>query len=138
MDLGLASAYITHHITSPTDRYIIAACRDVGCVRYHQGWWMFADERTDDGRLIADLIRSGRHGRTYREDGVNAAGVTAFWFEPYQRCFEEHRTRPELYVVTHGTPEMSLGEIRRHQRPEFFVEDYRETLDRRLTSKQRG
>lgn len=137
--LGVASAFTTHHVQSPTDRYIIAACEQVGCIRYHQGWPLICDETTELGRVQAQIIRSGKHGRTYRElPRLNGQGPTVFRFEPYQRCFGEHRTQSELYVVTRGTPEVYLGEIRRHQRPEFFVEDYRETLDRRLTSKQRG
>lgn len=135
---GLAGAFTTHLIHSPSDETIIAACEQVDCQRYRRGWTMSFDETTEEGQLAARIVRSGKTERDYRELGVNAAGLTVFRFHSYQRCFENHRTRPELYVVRAGTPTISLGVIREHTRPEDWVDDYRETLDRRLTSKQRG
>lgn len=135
---GLASAYTTHLIHSPSDQLVVGVCEQVGCQRYARGWDMCFDEATEEGQLAARIVRSGKTERTYRELGVNAAGLTVFRFDAYQRCFENHQTRPELYVVRKGTPETNLGLIRRHEDPQFWVEDYRETLDRRLTSRQRG
>ena len=127
-------AFTVHQVASPSDRTIIAACEQVGCDRYRHGWIMRFDERTEEGRLYADLIRSGRHRRTFREHAAKTAdGLTVFQFAAHQRCFAEHRTRPELYVARVGT-----APARRHVRPADFVEDLHETLDRRLSSRKRG
>lgn len=134
MNFGLpVRAFTTHQIISPQDTTIVAACHQVGCLRYRYGWDTPVDERTDEGRLYAELIRSGRHGRTYRELARTAEGLTVFRFEAHQRCFQEHRTRPELFVAGVGG-----GPQRRHTRPEFWTEDLHETLDKRLTSTNRG
>jgi len=132
-------AMTTHTIVSPTDTTIIAACPQVGCIAYRHGWDTLIDPATDLGQMQIQLILSGRHGRIYRDLGVNEAGMRVFRFDPYQRCFAEHRTRPELFVVraadTEGT---DLGLIRNHTRAQDWAEDYHETLDRRLTSTKKG
>lgn len=135
-----AHAFVTHQVLSPSDRTIIAACEQVGCLRYRNGWDTVVDERTPLGKAQAELVRSGRHGRSYRElrRNTQGQGQTVFRFDAHQRCFGEHRTRAELYVVRAGTPSTNLGLIRQHKRPGHFIEDYRSTLDRRLTDKQRG
>lgn len=135
---GLAQVYTTHLIASPSDRTIIAACDQVGCVAFHQGWTMTFDETTEQGAVAARYLRSGRSGRSFRELNRTADGLSVFRFDPYQRCFAEHRTRPELYVVRRGSPSVDLGLIRRHTNPVDWTEDLHETLDRRLTSTQRG
>lgn len=133
------TAFVTHAVLSPSDRTIIAACSQVGCLKYRYGWDSPIDERTEEGQFYAQLIRSGRHGRTFRELPRTADGLTVFRFEAHQRCFAEHRTRRELYVVRGGTPTVSTGLIREHTgRPDLFIEDYRETLDRRLHDRERG
>lgn len=134
MNFGLpAKAFTTHTILSPQDRTIVAACEQVGCLRWRNGWDTPVDERTPEGRFYAELIRSGRHRRTYRELARTADGLTVFRFAAYQRCFQEHRTRPELYVAGVGD-----GPQRRHARPDDWTEDLHEALDRRLTSIERG
>lgn len=132
-----ARAFITHQVISPSDRMIIAACSDVGCLNYRYGWDSLIDERTDLGRRQAAAIRSGRHGRTYRELPAIGGGVTVFRFDAHQRCFSEHRTRRELYVVRGGTPTVSTGLIRQHTRPGDFVDELRTNLDARITDRQK-
>lgn len=51
--IGLAQVYTTHLIASPSDRTIIAACDQVGCLAFHQGWTMTFDESSEDGRVAA-------------------------------------------------------------------------------------
>lgn len=132
-------AMTSHIVASPHDRLIKTVCEQVGCIRYHQGWEMLFDERTDQGAYAARYVRSGAHGRTYRELGRTVEGLTPFRFEAYQRCFEDHRTRPELFVVRAADAwGGDLGLIRPHTRAVDFAEDLEETLDRRLTSKQKG
>lgn len=134
-----AQAFTTHRIISPADRQIVAACEQVGCLRWAHGWDSAVDERTEEGRMLATVIRSGKHGRTFRElPGRDADGRTVFRFDSRQRCFTEHQTRPELYLVQPGTPSQQAGEIRRVDRPDQWIENYHETLDRRLVDKQRG
>ncbi|HEV2778816.1 MAG TPA: hypothetical protein VGX25_05390 [Actinophytocola sp.] len=129
-----AQAFTTHQVLSPSDRTIVTACEQAGCLAWRHGFDKPVDERTPVGQLQAELIRSGRSGRTYRElPGKTAEGYTVFRFAAGQRCFAEHRTRPELYIVHRGTPSQHLQTLRRHTRPDLFIEDYRETLDRRLT-----
>lgn len=137
--LAIARNITTHQIVSPPDRTIVAACEQVGCLRWRNGWDSTVDERTDEGRMLATIIRSGRHGRVFRElPGRDALGCTVFRFDSRQRCFAEHRTRPELFVVRDGTPSRQAGPVRRFTRPTDWFDHYRETLDRRLVSKQKG
>lgn len=132
-----ARAFVTHQVLSPSDRTIIAACSEVGCLAWRHGFDKPVDESTELGQHQARIIRSGRSGRTFRELPGRPGGMTVFRFDPYQRCFAEHRTRAEVYLVRGGTATVSTGLIRRHARPGLFVEDLRETLDRRLTDRQR-
>lgn len=134
-----ARAFTTHRLLSPSDRTIVAACETVGCLRWRNGWDSAVDERTDEGRMLAQVIRSGRHGRTWRElPGRDALGRTVFRFDSRQRCFSEHRTRPELFVVRKGTPSTPAGPTRQFTRGADFIDHYHEALDRRLDSKQKG
>jgi hypothetical protein len=137
--IGGPAASTLHTVASPQDRKIIAACQQVGCERYHYGWDTVINPATELGRMQIQLVLNGRHGRTYRDLGVNADGMRVFRFEAHQRCFEEHRTRPELYVVrAAGLDGDDLGLIRRHTRAIDFAEDLQETQGRRIDSKQKG
>ncbi|MFC8515477.1 hypothetical protein [Streptomyces sp. NPDC057257] len=121
-------AYQTFRINSPTDRFIVAACEQVGCQWWREGWDSIVDERTADGKLQAWTIRY-KSRRTFRELRT-ADGRTVFRFAPGQRCFQEHRTRPELYVVRGGDSRGNpRGERRVHARPADWVEHMREHLD---------
>lgn len=131
-----ARAMTVHQILTPSDRLIVAACEQVGCLKYHRGWDIPVDEATDEGRMYAQLIRSGRHGRTYRELGRTADGLTVFRFAAHQRCFGEHRTRPELFVVRNAAG-MERGTARR-ERPKYWTESLQETYHRRVAVKERG
>jgi hypothetical protein len=134
-----ARAFTTHQVLSPSDRTIVAACEQVGCLRWRHGWDSMVDERNEEGRALAHLIRSGEHGRTYRElPGRDALGRTVFRFDSRQRCFAEHRTRPELFVVRDGTPSQQAGPAKRFTRPADWFDHYHETFDRRLVSRQKG
>lgn len=134
-----AKAFTTHRVVSPSDRTIVAACDQVGCLRWRHGWDSAVDEATDEGRMLAQVIRSGQHGRTYRElPGRDVLGRTVFRFDSRQRCFSEHRTRPELFVDYVGTPSQQAGPVRKFQQPADFMDHYRETLGRRLDSRQKG
>lgn len=131
-----ARAMTVHHILSPTDRLIPAACQQVGCLKWRHGWTATYDEATPEGARAAALVRSGRHGRTYRELPRTGGTLVAFRFDAHQRCFAEHQTRPELFVVQNAAG-MERG-ARRKERPRFWAESLQETVERRMTAKQRG
>lgn len=126
-----------HQILTPTDRLIPAACHQVGCLKWRRGWDVLIPEATEQGARHAAAIRSGKTGRTYRELPATADGMTVFRFDSGQRCFAEHKTRPELYVV-HNEAGRARGQRRREKVPGFWAESLHETQDRRLAARQRG
>jgi len=139
-----AQAYKTYTIISPTDRTVVAACEQVGCLAWRNGWDTVVDESTELGRNQAAYIRL-RSGRTFRES--RSGTLTAFRFEAHQRCFREHSTRPEFYGVLRGDWRLhdnqpglarQLGGLRVHQRPEDWVEDFALNQDRVAEARQRG
>jgi hypothetical protein len=130
-------AYKSFVIVSPRDTTVRTACEEAGCEYWRDGWDSPVDERTEQGRMWAALIRF-KSGRTFRELH-RADGVTVFRFEPGQRCFREHRTRPERYLVRGGDYRGNpRGERRVHQRPADWVEDSGEHLDRLIAAIKRG
>lgn len=124
-----------HQILAPTDRLVVAACEQVGCLKYRQGWDVLIAEQTEQGQRHAAYIRSGKHRRTYRELPKTADGMSVFRFAPHQRCFAEHRTRPELFVV-HTEPGRERGRVEPVAR--FWSESLHETQDARARARQRG
>lgn len=92
--------YVTYGVSASKDTGVITACKDAGCKAWQNGWETSVDESTTLGRNQARYIRSGS-GRTFTERRTGS-GVTVFRFESFQRCFAEHRTRPDVYVRRHG------------------------------------
>ncbi|MER5559707.1 hypothetical protein ABT071_13985 [Streptomyces sp. NPDC002506] len=122
---NVVEAYQTYSIVSPSDVTVRAACEQVGCEAWRHGWESVVNEATDLGRAQAAYIRT-RAGRTFREQRT-AGGFTVFRFDSGQRCFAEHQTRPELYVVQDGDWRGNpTGRVRRHSRPQDWVEDFGE------------
>lgn len=118
-------------VRMPRDTSIVAACEDVGCDNWRYGWDTLIDEATDLGRQQAAYIRA-RSGRTFREMKA-PDGLTVFRFEPHQRCFEEHRTRPARLLVR------DAGRIvREHVSFGDIAEDYTEHVGRLAEQAQRG
>lgn len=121
------TAYETYSITSPRDTAVKAACEQVSCPQWRHGWDTAVDESTELGTAQAAYIRS-QSGRTFRELRTEA-GLTVFRFESGQRCFAEHRTRPEVYLVRDGDFRGNpTGRRRQHTRPQDWVEDFGEHL----------
>jgi hypothetical protein len=129
------SAYDTYSIDQPADTTVKAACHDVGCPAYLRGWETPVDESTELGRQQAAYIR-GRSGRTFTE--VAGAGVTVFRFEARQRCFADHKTRPQTFAVRRGDWRADLGPLRTHSRPIDWVEDMQEALSSVSDDRKRG
>jgi hypothetical protein len=131
------SQYQTYSITAPTDSTIVAACEQVACPAWANGWDSVIDERTELGQQQAAYIR-GQSRRTFREMKTDA-GLTVFRFEAHQRCFEEHRTRPEIYLVRDGDWRGNpTGRQRQHTRPADWVEDMTENQGRIVDLQQKG
>lgn len=126
----------TYQVTSPPDAMVAAACKQVGCAHWRNGWDTHVDERTDLGMTQAAYIRQ-RSGRTFKELRTTE-GLTVFRFEAHQRCFTEHRTRPELYMVRGGDWRQRIGEPHRYDRPDQWVDDFATHQDRIQTAIDKG
>jgi hypothetical protein len=130
-------AFQTFELRSPHDVRIKAACEQVQCQAWRAGWRSLIDESTDLGRTQAAYIRA-RSGRTFTER-PGPGGLTEFAFDSGQRCFADHRTRPEIYLVVggdwRGNP---TGHQRRHTRPIDWVEDFAEHQLRVADQHQKG
>jgi len=130
-------AYQTYSITSPHDRLVPAACEQVGCEQWYYGWQSTVDESTELGRSQAQYIRH-QSGRTFREQRTGA-GMTVFTFEARQRCFANHQTRPELYVVRDGDWRGNpTGRRRVHANAADWTEDFGEHQQRIADQIERG
>lgn len=127
-------------LLSPHDRTVIAACSEVGCKHWKEGWVSAVDEWTATGKMQAEYFRSGRSGREFRElPGRTADGKTVFRFAPWQRCFREHRTNPERYLVRGGDYRGNpRRESRLHKNPADWLEDFTEHQGRLLEAIKRG
>lgn len=123
-----------YRVHMPPDITVVAACEDVGCDQWAKGWDTVCDLDTPTGAMVAELIRSGRSGRTYRElGGAPDARVIVFRFDAHQRCFSEHRTRPGRAVV------MRRGRvIREHVSLADLAEDYSEHMGLITDQQERG
>lgn len=129
-------AYQTFQLAAPRDRMVKTACEQVGCEAWRSGWESAFDESTELGRNQAAYVRN-RSGRTFREQRTDA-GLTVFRFEPGQRCFRDHHTRPEFYSVRGGDWRQNLGLIRQHSRPADWVEHFAEHQDRIADQIEKG
>lgn len=128
----------TYSIKRKRDVSIKASCEQVGCEMWRHGWQTTVDEATDLGNGQAAYIRTESR-RTFREQKTGT-GLTVFIFDSGQRCFAEHRTQPEIYLVRdgdflRGNP---TGRSRQHQRPADWVEDFGETQQRVQELREKG
>lgn len=134
---GPVQAYQTFSVRSRPDKAVRTVCERVACPAWREGWESAIDERTDLGAAQAAYIRS-QSGRTFRELRTEA-GLTVFRFESGQRCFADHKTRPELYLVRDGDFRGNpTGRVRRHDRPQDWVENVQEQLGRFNEDRQKG
>lgn len=137
-----AAAYRTFAVHSPVATHFRdATCREVECQQFARGWHTTLRVVADPVHAkMADWIRlhSGR-SFTYTENG----GVVVFQFPPGQKCFRPHKVpvgRPELYIVRdgdwRGNPRGT--DPRRHKRPEDFVDEFANNLDKLATAIGQG
>ena len=116
-----------YQLIMPRDVTVVAACEDVRCESWQSGWETHIDEATPLGREQALYIRH-MSGRTLTEQRT-AAGITVFRFEPGQRCFAEHRTRPGRYLVRG---------VREHSNVGDWIEDAAEHVTSIEDQRKRG
>lgn len=117
-----------------------ATCEEVGCPDFLKGWIT----RIPAGSPQVDLVIKAARGeidglkRPFREltgrGYLTNAGEREFLFESGSPCFRAttHRIgidRPEIYLVRGGDWRANTGLIRKHTRPEHWVEDMQENLD---------
>jgi hypothetical protein len=128
-------AYQTWSVKSRPDKAIRTVCEKVGCPQWRNGWESVVDESTDLGRGQAAYIRAS--GRTFRQQKT-AVGLTVFRFESGQRCFADHQTMPEKYVVRGGDYRGAVGPLRVHRRASDWVEHVQEHMGRLLDERAKG
>lgn len=134
---GPVGAYQTFSVRSRPDKAVRTVCERVGCPAWREGWESVIDESTDLGRAQGEYIRL-QSGRTFREQRTEA-GLTVFRFESGQRCFAEHQTIPELYLVRDGDYRGNpTGRTRTHTRPADWVEHMQEEFGKFTDDRERG
>ena len=117
----------TYQAVATSDQMVVVACATADCQAWRYGWETKVDETTDLGKRQADYIRR-ESGRTFAELKAGD-GLTVFRFEPWQRCFADHRTRPARYLVRRGDWRGDLGTTREHVDVGDWVEDFAEHQD---------
>lgn len=135
------SQYQTYQVTAPqSTHWRQATCEEVRCVHGEKGWKTVIDESSSLGQMQAHYIRK-ESGRKFTEER-QADGLTAFTFASGQPCFKRHKTkidRQENFLVRGGDARGNpLGHVRRHTRPELWVEDFSEHQDRLRSAIERG
>jgi hypothetical protein len=134
------TAMKTYQIAAPlASHWNVVTCEDADCDAYRLGWASLIDERTDLGQRQAHYIRR-ESGRRFTEER-QPDGLTAFSFEPGQKCFAEHKARnmrPERFVERGGDHRGTVGARREHGRPEDWVESFAENQDRLRSLAERG
>lgn len=128
-------AYQTWSVQSRPDKRVRSVCEKVGCRQWRNGWESVIDESTELGRRQAEFIRGSR--RTFREQ-LNGAGLTVFRFESGQRCFDDHQTMPEKYVVRGGDYRAVVGKVRVHARASDWVEHVQQHMGLLLDERDKG
>ena len=134
--LAPAQAYQTWSVKSRPDKAVKTVCERVGCAAWRLGWETVIDESTQLGKDQAAFIRLESR-RTFREQR-NSVGLTVFRFEAGQRCFADHQTMPEKYVVQRGDYRKKVGELRVHTRAADWVEHVQEHMGRLLDERNKG
>jgi hypothetical protein len=128
----------TYTIKSPRQTHTRpATCEEVNCKQWREGWVTTVPIGSPQHDLIKQILRG------YAPDGLkrSAKDVTSigspnaeYFFDAGSPCFKasKHRKsleRPEFYLVRGGDWRGNTGLIRRHTKPEHWVEDMSETLE---------
>lgn len=128
----------TYSIKSPRSTHTRpGTCAEAACKHYLHGWLTVVPKGSTQEATIRILL--GRHAadglvRHAKEEADQGDGMVGFRFEAGNPCFKAslHRVsldRPELYLVRGGDWRANTGLVRRHTKPEHWVENMQETLD---------
>ncbi|MEV0382887.1 hypothetical protein [Nonomuraea sp. NPDC050643] len=137
-----AQAYKTYQIVQPLATHFRAAtCEEVACGAHERGWRTLVDETVELGQRQAHYIRR-LAGRRFVEERT-AEGLTAFTFEPGQRCFQQHQQpleREPFYFVRGGDWRGNPTRVApfKHRRGDDWVEDFAGHQDRLARQIERG
>jgi len=135
--VGPVGMYQTYGARASQDTGVITACREAGCQAWQRGWETTVDEATALGQNQAKYIRTAS-GRTFTEKRTGE-GLTVFVFESFQRCFTEHRTRPDLFTRRHGDWRGNpSGRSYTFARPQDWMDDMRNNQDKIDQAIKRG
>jgi hypothetical protein len=134
-------SYKSYQIAAPVStHWRDAACEEVGCEKYLNGFALVIDETSALGAFQGDYARHDA-SRSHCESR-DELGMTVFTYPPGTRCFEPHKTRierPEHFLITggdwrgnpRGTPAIEL-------RPDQWVDDFACHQDGLKTALDRG
>lgn len=136
---GQVQDYKTYQILSPlSTHWRPATCAEVNCAAYLGGW------RVRVEGLPADMLHTAKNcGRKYTELHVSET-ENYLVFEAGQPCFraQMHRAildKQEIYVVRDGDFRGNpTGSVRKHARPEHWIEDFDEHQDKLARQLQAG
>lgn len=137
--VGRVYDYRTFQITSPlSTHWRKATCVEVACPQYERGW------RVRVEGLPPEMLHTAKtSGRKFTELHV-AEGENWLVFEAGQSCFRasEHRKlldRQEIFIARDGDWRGNpTGTVRKHTKPEFWLEDMSENQDRLARLHQQG
>lgn len=136
---GRVQDYRTFQIMAPASTHRRpATCAEVNCPHYMGGW------RVRVEGLPPDMLHAARtSGRKYTELHV-AEGESWLVFEAGQTCFKasQHSVpldRQEIFIARDGDWRGNpTGNVRKHTRPEFWLEDMQENQGRLADLRQQG
>jgi len=135
--------YTTYVIRTGNEQTTPASCEQVDCDAYRLGWVTTLDVSTEAGQRAMAFLTAGAGGRHYVETTENPAGpLRTFRFEPGQRCFAagEHRVqlRPSVFARYPGWLGQRIGDARRYDRPDQWVDDFATHQETLADAAQRG
>lgn len=137
--IGQVQEYRTFQILAPASTHRRkATCAEVDCSHYLNGWRVRID-----GLPPRMLHAAKTSGRKYTEFHV-AEGEDWLVFEAGQDCFKASQhtlplDRQEIFIARDGDFRGNpTGNVRKHTRPEFWIEEMQENQGRLADLHQQG
>ncbi len=136
---GPVQGYRTFQILAPTSTHRRkATCAEVACAQYTRGWQVRVEG------LTPELLNAAKtSGRKFTELHVSEE-ENWLVFEAGQICFgSAHHTVPldkqEVFIARDGDFRGNpTGNVRKHTRPEFWIEEMGENLSQVRAAQERG
>lgn len=136
---GPVQGYRTFQILAPTSTHRRkATCAEVDCPQYLKGW------RVRLEGLTPELLHTAKNsGRKFTELHVSEE-ENWLVFEAGQTCFQSARhtvplDKQEIFVARDGDFRGNpTGNVRKHTRPEFWIEEMGENLSQVRAAQERG